>query len=74
MTKAVSPKDAGPEMEQRWLLREKGVTPDGSRTAADNTFTKIIDDRFTWESNNRTLDGDPQPGIARIEISRVKGN
>ena len=58
----------------RWLLREKGVTPDGSRTAADNTFTKISDDRFTWESNNRTLDGDPQPGIARIEISRVKGN
>ena len=59
---------------ERWLLREKGVAPDGSRTAADNTFTKISDDRFTWESNNRTLDGDPQPGIARIEISRVKGN
>ena len=59
---------------QRWLLREKGVAPDGSRTAADNTFTKISDDRFTWESNNRTLDGNPQPGIPRIEINRVKGN
>ena len=59
---------------ERWLLREKGVAPDGSRTAADNTFTKISNDRFTWESNNRTLDGEPQPGIARIEISRVKGN
>ena len=59
---------------ERWLLREKGVAPDGSRTAADNTFTKISDDRFTWESNNRTLDGDPQPGIARIEISRLQGN
>lgn len=59
---------------QRWLLREKGVAPDGSRTAADNTFIKISDDRFTWESNNRTLDGNPQPGIPRIEINRVKGN
>jgi uncharacterized protein (TIGR02246 family) len=59
---------------ERWLLREKGVAPDGSRTAADNTFTKISDDRFTWESNNRTLNGDPQPGIARTEINRVKGN
>ena len=59
---------------ERWLLREKGVAPDGSRTAADNTLNKISDDRFTWESNNRTLDGDPQPGIARLEISRVKGN
>ena len=59
---------------QRWLLREKGVTPDGSHTSADNTFTKMSDDKFTWESNNRTLDGDPQPSIARIEINRVKGH
>jgi uncharacterized protein (TIGR02246 family) len=56
----------------RWLLRETGVTADGSRIAADNTFTKLSNDRFTWESNNRLLAGEPQPGIARIEISRVK--
>ena len=58
----------------RWLLRETGVTPDGGRTTADTTFTKLAADRFTWESTNRTLDGDPQPGISRIEIHRVKGN
>ena len=58
----------------RWLLRETGVAPDGSRTSADNTITKVSADRFTWESNNRTLDGDPQPSIGRIEINRVKGN
>lgn len=58
----------------RWLLRETGVAPDGSRTSADNTFTKVSADRFTWESNNRTLNGDPQPGIGLIEINRVKGN
>ncbi|MDR3405003.1 MAG: nuclear transport factor 2 family protein [Chthoniobacter sp.] len=57
----------------RWLLRESGVAPDGSRTGADNTFTKLSADRFTWESNNRTLDGDPQPSIGRIEVNRVKG-
>jgi uncharacterized protein (TIGR02246 family) len=59
---------------QRWLLRETGVAPDGNRTSADNTFSKLSADRFAWESNNRTLDGDPQPNIGRIEISRVKGN
>lgn len=58
----------------RWLLRETGVAPDGSRTSADNTLSKLSADRFTWESNNRTLDGDPQPSIGRIEINRVKGN
>lgn len=58
---------------QRWLNRESGFAPDGSRTSADQTITKVGDDRFYWESGNRTLDGDPQPGIGRIEIQRVKG-
>jgi uncharacterized protein (TIGR02246 family) len=58
---------------QRWLSRETGYAADGSRTAADNTITKVADDRFFWESGNRTLDGDPQPGIGRIEIRRAKG-
>lgn len=58
----------------RWLLRETGVAPDGTRTSADNTITKASADKLTWESNNRTLDGDPQPNIGRVEINRVKGN
>ena len=58
----------------RWLLRETGVAPDGSRTGADHTIAKVSADRFTFESNNRTLDGDPQPSLGRIEINRVKGN
>jgi uncharacterized protein (TIGR02246 family) len=58
----------------RWLLRETGVAPDGTRTSADSTFTKVSADRFAWESQNRTLDGAPQPSIGRIEINRVKGN
>lgn len=58
----------------RWLVREIGVAPDGSRTGADTTFTKLSADRFAWESSNRTLDGVPQPGIGRIEINRTKGN
>lgn len=59
---------------ERWLLRETGVAPDGSRTSGDNTITKVGADKLTWESNNRTLDGDPQPGISRVEINRVKGD
>lgn len=58
----------------RWLLREIGVSPDGARTSADNTITRLGDDKFAWESDNRTLDGNPQPSIGRIEISRAKGN
>jgi uncharacterized protein (TIGR02246 family) len=57
----------------RWLARETGYATDGSRTSADQTITKVGDDKFFWESGNRTLNGDPQPSIGRIEISRVKG-
>lgn len=57
----------------RWLLRETGVAADGSRTGADNTFSKVSDDKFTYESGNRTLNGEPQPSISRIEIVRAKG-
>jgi uncharacterized protein (TIGR02246 family) len=58
----------------RWLQRDSGVAPDGSRITAENTLTKLSPDKFAWESNNRTLDGDPQPSMSRIEINRVKGN
>lgn len=57
----------------RWLVREIGYAPDGSRITADQTITKAGPDMLYWESSNRTLDGDPQPGISRIEITRVKG-
>jgi uncharacterized protein (TIGR02246 family) len=57
---------------QRWLVRESGYTADGARTTADQTISKVADDKFYWESGNRTLDGDPQPGIGCIEIKRVK--
>jgi hypothetical protein len=59
---------------ERWMLRETGVSSDGSRTASQDTITRLGNDRFTWESTNRTLDGDPLPNIDRVEINRVKGN
>jgi uncharacterized protein (TIGR02246 family) len=58
---------------ERWLVREVGYAADGGRTTADNTLTKAGPDKLFWESANRTLDGDPLPGIGRIEINRMKG-
>jgi uncharacterized protein (TIGR02246 family) len=58
---------------ERWLVRDSGTMPDGARTTAEQTIAKVGADKFTWEANNRTLNGEPQPSIGRIEISRVKG-
>ena len=56
----------------RWLLKETRVSPDGSESSAEQTLTYIDQDHCTFESANRTLDGDPLPNISKIEINRVK--
>lgn len=58
----------------RWLIQETGVNPDGGRTSAENTITKLSDSRFAWESGNRTLNGEPQPSVERIEVMKAKGD
>jgi hypothetical protein len=58
---------------ERWLLREQGYTPDGDRVTADNQFSRLSDDKAAFESNNRTLNGEPQPGIPQIQMARGKG-
>ena len=57
----------------RWLIQESGVNPDGGRTTAENTITKLTENRFAWESGNRTVNGEPQPSVERIEVMRAKG-
>jgi uncharacterized protein (TIGR02246 family) len=57
-----------------WLIRASNVLPDGSRSTAENLLTKVDDNNFTWESQNRTLNGEPQPALDTIEIRRVSGS
>ena len=46
-----------------WLIRASNVLPDGSRSTAENVLTKVDDNQFTWESQNRTLDGESQTPV-----------
>ena len=59
---------------ENWLIRASNVLPDGSRSTAENVLTKVDDNKFTWESQNRTLDGEPQPSLDKIEVQRVTGS
>jgi hypothetical protein len=56
----------------RWLLKETRVSADGSESSAEQTLTYVDQDHCTFESANRTLDGDLQPNIDKIEIDRVQ--
>ena len=57
-----------------WLIRASNVLPDGSRSTAENLLTKLDDNKFTWESQNRTLDGEPQPSVLKIVVNRTTSN
>ena len=54
-----------------WLIRASNVLPDGSRSTAENVLTRIDDDQFTWESQNRTLDGESQPAVPKVVVHRA---
>jgi hypothetical protein len=48
------------------------VSADGSESSAEQTITYVDPDHCTYESANRTVDGDPQPNIAKVDIDRLK--
>jgi uncharacterized protein (TIGR02246 family) len=55
----------------RWLIQSVTTLPDGRKASARSTITRVSDDKYTWESTNRVLDGEARPNIGRIEIVRV---
>jgi len=57
-----------------WLIRASNVLPGGSRSTAENLLTKVDDNKFTWESQNRTLEGDSQPSVPKIVVHRSTSN
>lgn len=56
----------------RWLVKQSRVAADGSESSAEQTITYLDQDHFNFESANRTLNGDLQPNLGKIEIDRVK--
>jgi uncharacterized protein (TIGR02246 family) len=54
-----------------WLIRASNVLPDGNRSTAENVLTKVNDNQFTWESQNRALDGDSQPPVPKVVVHRT---
>jgi hypothetical protein len=59
---------------EHWLIRASNVLPNGDRSTAENVLTQVDDNKFTWESQNRTFNGDPQPSLDKIEVQRVAGS
>jgi uncharacterized protein (TIGR02246 family) len=57
---------------KRWLITANGVQADGGELTATNILTPVDKDTFTWQSTERTLDGEPLPNIPPVKVTRVK--
>jgi uncharacterized protein (TIGR02246 family) len=56
----------------KWVIRATGTLRDGSDSAAVNMITPIDANTFTWQSDERTLDGVDLPDTGPVTIVRAE--
>jgi uncharacterized protein (TIGR02246 family) len=56
--------------DNRWTVTSTGVLGNGRKIASKNIITQVDDDTFTFQSVERTLDGEAQPDVDTIELKR----
>jgi len=54
----------------RWTVRALRVLGDGSKGSANNTYTYVDENTFTFRSTGREMDGELLPNIAEIAVVR----
>ena len=55
----------------RWFVTIAGTLPDGQKASSVNIITRVDENRFKWESVQRTVGGALQPNIDEVTIVRV---
>jgi uncharacterized protein (TIGR02246 family) len=58
------------EKDGRWLVQQVGTLPDGKKTTATNIIKQVDDDSFTWQSVNRTVEGEVLPNVEEVLVVR----
>ena len=56
--------------ENRWTIRALQVLPDGRKGTAVNILTQVDEDKFTWESTGREIDGEILPNVGPVTVVR----
>jgi uncharacterized protein (TIGR02246 family) len=55
-----------------WVLEAAGYASDGSVLKETNILRRVDNDRFTWQSVNRTLEDSVIADLAPVKVTRVK--
>jgi uncharacterized protein (TIGR02246 family) len=54
----------------RWVIHQTGILPDGSKSSFVNIMKKLDDNSFTWQSIQRSVNGDILPDVEEVTIVR----
>jgi uncharacterized protein (TIGR02246 family) len=55
----------------QWIIKTNAILPDGKKLAATNIVTRNGPDAITWQSKDRTLDGNALPDVKETKMKRV---
>src|SRR5262249_44111462 len=55
-----------------WVLDATGILSDGGVLKQTNILRRVDDDKFTWQSVNRTLDDSEIADLPPTKVTRVK--
>jgi hypothetical protein len=56
--------------DNRWLIQQTGTLPDGSKSSAVNIIKRIDNNSFTWQTVQRSMNGDLLPDVDAVTIVR----
>ena len=58
----------------RWLIQQTGTLADGTKSSAVNIMKQIDNDSFTWQSVQRSVNGDILPNVDEVTVVRKPAN
>jgi uncharacterized protein (TIGR02246 family) len=57
---------------KKWMFAARGSTADGRVITLTNIMTPTDADTFLWQAVERTVDGESQPDLPPVKVTRVK--
>jgi uncharacterized protein (TIGR02246 family) len=58
--------------EKGWTARVTGYNAEGEKVTATTTLTPLDANTFTWQSTDRTVDGEKVPDVGPVRVEREK--
>jgi uncharacterized protein (TIGR02246 family) len=58
--------------EKGWSAKTTGVTSEGEKVTSTTLITPNGEDSFTWQSVDRTVDGEKQPDVGPVKVVRAR--